>query len=708
MGNKVEQASRLLPGDGVNKRDACSTLKCGINQMGEKRKIYTVADVNRKARMVLEGGIGELWVEGELSRVTIHSSGHWYFTLKDEQAAVSCAMFRNDNGRVAFKPKDGLKVQMFARPSLYEANGRYQLIASEMEEAGKGNLQEQFEKLKAKLAAEGLFDADRKKPLPVLPKKIGVVTSPTGAAIRDIINVLTRRNPNIQILLAPVVVQGPTAAKSIAAAIDYLNKRNVEQASHLFYCADGNKRDACSTFFNPHLPMEVTERNLPHWTQEGTTYFVTFRLADSIPQAKLDQWKNDRELWLKEHPEPHSDEDKLEYHQLFSEKIQEWLDAGAGSCLLEQPEVAALVADAFRKFDGERYDLGEWVVMPNHVHLLVTPREGFGLNDILHSWKSYTGHEICKLTGMEGQVWQHESYDHIVRSPEQLRHFENYIHANPEKAGVKVEQASRLLPDDGENKRDACSTLPIDVLIVGRGGGSIEDLWAFNEEVVARAIAASEIPVVSAVGHEIDFTIADFVADVRAPTPSAAAELAVREKGDLEDEVSLYERRLNQSLKTMAQDFRLRLNRAAHSYVFREPSALVNRYRLSVESIKGRLPELLKLSASDRRQRMGSANVRMAHLLQSGVQQAHQRVDELGMVMQHRMERKAERDREKLERLEGQLRMLNPLAVLGRGYSLTLKQDGTVARSKEDVEAGDLITTKLADGKLVSKVEGKE
>ena len=161
--------------------------------MGIERKVYSVAEVNRKARMVLESGMGEVWVEGELSRVTIHSSGHWYFTLKDEGAAVSCAMFRNDNQKITFKPKDGLQVQMLARPSLYEANGRYQLIASEMEEAGKGNLQEQFEKLKAKLAEEGLFDESRKKPLPVLPHKIGVVTSPTGAAIRDIINVLTRR-----------------------------------------------------------------------------------------------------------------------------------------------------------------------------------------------------------------------------------------------------------------------------------------------------------------------------------------------------------------------------------------------------------------------------------------------------------------------------------------------------------------------------------
>ncbi|MDH3982207.1 MAG: exodeoxyribonuclease VII large subunit [Kiritimatiellaceae bacterium] len=463
--------------------------------MTSKRQIYSVAEVNRKARMVLEGGMGELWVEGELSRVTIHSSGHWYFTLKDEAAAVSCAMFGRDNTSVAFRPKDGLKVQMLARPSLYEANGRYQLIATEMEEAGKGNLQEQFEKLKATLKDEGLFDEARKKPLPVLPRKIGVVTSPTGAAIRDIINVLTRRFPNLEILLAPVTVQGPTAAKSIAAAIGYFNK---------------------------------------------------------------------------------------------------------------------------------------------------------------------------------------------------------------------VEQAGRLLPGDGINKRETCSALPVDLLIVGRGGGSIEDLWAFNEEVVARAISASEIPVISAVGHEIDFTISDFVADVRAPTPSAAAELAVREQGALQDEILLYDRRLRQSLKTLSQDFRLRLNRAAHSYVFREPSALVNRYSLMVQSLCSRLPELLKYSAEDRRRRVERSNVRMGHLLQSNTQQAHQHIDELGMVMQHQVVRKVERDRQKLQALENQLRMLNPLAVLGRGYSLTCKADGSVVRSIDDVEVDEVVVTQLTDGKVVSNVTEKE
>ena len=443
--------------------------------MGSERKIYSVAEINRKARMVLESGIGEIWVEGELSRVTIHSSGHWYFTLKDESAAVSCAMFRNDNARVTFRPKDGMKVQLHARPSVFESSGRYQLIAAEMEEAGKGNLQEQFEKLKARLAAEGLFDAERKRALPLLPRKIGIVTSPTGAAIRDIINVVTRRFPNIGILLVPVKVQGAGSEQGIAKAIDYLNTR-----------------------------------------------------------------------------------------------------------------------------------------------------------------------------------------------------------------------------DD------------IDVMIVGRGGGSIEDLWNFNEEVVARAIARSGIPVISAVGHEIDFTISDFVADVRAPTPSAAAELAVREKAELEDMIALCDRRLRHSLRTMVQDYRLRLNRQVHSYVFREPGYLVRQYRQNIRSMEIRMADLLELGAQRRTHRLESANTRMSHLLLSSVQQAHQHIDELGMTMRHRVERKAEGDRQRLQRLEGQLRMLNPLAVLGRGYSLTRKPDGTVIRSAAAVNIGDEVVTQFADGKIFSNVAGKE
>jgi exodeoxyribonuclease VII large subunit len=443
--------------------------------MDSKRQVYSVGEINRKVRMVLESGIGEVWVEGELSRVTIHSSGHWYFTLKDETAAVSCAMFRNDNTRVPFRPKDGLKVQMRARPSLYEANGRYQLIASEMEEAGKGNLQEQFEKLKAKLAEEGLFDESRKKTLPLLPRKIGVVTSPTGAAIRDIIHVLTRRFPNIEILLVPAKVQGGGAERGIVKAIDYLNTRG-----------------------------------------------------------------------------------------------------------------------------------------------------------------------------------------------------------------------------------------DIDVLIVGRGGGSIEDLWNFNEEVVARAIFASDVPVISAVGHEIDFTIADFVADVRAPTPSAAAELAVPVKRELEAGVVQLQQRLNLGLKAMVQDFRLRLSHSAQSYVFHEPAALVKEYRQTVASLELRMGHLLQIDAQQKQQRLAGSDMRLSHLVQSAVQQSQQHVDELSVMMCHRVERRTEREQLRLRRLEGQLRVLNPLAVLGRGYSLTRRPDGTVIRSAADVEIGDMVATQLAEGKVVSKVTEKE
>ncbi len=233
-------------------------------------------------------------------------------------------------------------------------------------------------------------------------------------------------------------------------------------------------------------------------------------------------------------------------------------------------------------------------------------------------------------------------------------------------------------------------------------------MWNFNEEVVARAIARSDIPVISAVGHEIDFTISDFVADVRAPTPSAAAELAVREKGELEESVLLYDRRLKQSLKTMAQDFRLRLNRQAHSYVFREPANLIRQYRQSISSMETRMADLLKLGAQRRAQRLDSANVQMSHLLYSGVQQTHQRIDELAMTMQHRMERKIERDQQQLTRLESQLRMLNPLGVLRRGYSLTRKPDGTVVRSVDTVGIGESLVTQFADGKVVSNIVEKE
>jgi exodeoxyribonuclease VII large subunit len=420
--------------------------------MEEKRKIYSVAELNRAARFTLENGIGKVWVEGELSRLTLHANGHWYFTLKDEKAAVACTMFKSDNMTVTFAAKDGLKVRVLGQAGLYETRGTYQLTVQKMEEAGKGSLQEQFEKLKAKLAAEGLFDASRKKPLPLLPQKIGVVTSPTGAAIRDMINVLTRRFPTIGILLAPVTVQGDGAAKSIAAAIEYFNTR-----------------------------------------------------AD------------------------------------------------------------------------------------------------------------------------------------------------------------------------------------IDVMIVGRGGGSIEDLWAFNEEVVARAIAASQIPVISAVGHEIDFTISDFVADVRAPTPSAAAELAVPVKTELETLLARLSARLSGSLKNQVHILRERIPGFRQTILHALTNCLRQRQQ-TVDEISRALADCLKNAAAVQKQRLPGLQQTMTHRLESAL---------------------AER-KQNLRRLEVQLRALNPLSVLNRGYSLTLTDDGTVVRDIAQLKTGDALKTRLAKGSFISEVKQKE
>jgi REP element-mobilizing transposase RayT/type I restriction-modification system DNA methylase subunit len=233
-----------------------------------------------------------------------------------------------------------------------------------------------------------------------------------------------------------------------------------------------SKQDACTTFFTPSATIEITQRNLPHWNQQGVMYFVTFRLADSLPKAKLEQLQQERETWLAHHSEPFTEAESAEYHRLFSDRVEQWLDAGAGSCCLADPKLAKIVGDALRHFDGQRYQLDEWVVMPNHVHVLLTPVGDHKLEDILHSWKSFTATAINKQRNQSGQFWQHESYDHIVRSEAQLAHYRQYIQDNPIKANVKVTQASSLNPASPKrvvqasslnpaqpSKHDACTTL---------------------------------------------------------------------------------------------------------------------------------------------------------------------------------------------------------------------------------------------------------
>ncbi len=438
----------------------------------KQRKVYSIRELTRRIKAALESQFGEVWVEGELSNVSQPSSGHLYFTIKDEDAQLSAVMFRGNQRGLAFKPRDGVLVQAHGEISVYERSGRYQIVVRALEEGGKGALQARFEALKEKLRKEGLFERARKRPLPLLPRHVAVVTSPTGAAIRDILNVIARRFPNLHMVVVPTSVQGVGAAESIAAGID---------------------------------------------------------LANAVG--------------------------------------------------------------------------------------------GF------------------------------------------------------------------------------------DVLIVGRGGGSIEDLWCFNEEVVARAIIRSRIPVISAVGHEIDFTISDFVADLRAPTPSAAAELVVGRKDAFEARIAVLEKQLAQHLRTRLVAVRGRLTTLARHYVFREPANLVLRHRQRLATLRGAMQHQLVGGVRDVRQRVMMTQGTMRHCLVGGLREVRQRVDENGARMGHRLALRRQLAAERLTRYRLQLRALDPRGVLGRGYTLTRTVEGRVLASVKDLAVGQRLVTEFGDGCVVSTAE---
>ena len=415
----------------------------------ENRKIYRVSEITRLIRVALENEFGSLWIEGEMSNLRRSAPGHLYFTLKDEKAQIKAVFFKGSQRGLTFELKDGLKVRVYGEISVYEASGQYQIVVRKVEEAGKGGLQEAFEALKKKLAEEGLFDESRKKPMPVLPQHVGIVTSPTGAAIHDILNILSRRFPNLHIVIAPVKVQGEGAAREIADAIDWFNERG----------------------------------------------------------------------------------------------------------------------------------------------------------------------------GM-------------------------------------------------------------DVMIVGRGGGSLEDLWCFNEEVIARAIARSRIPIISAVGHEIDFTISDFVADLRAPTPSAAAELMVGQKVAFEETLRQFSVRLAGALRQRALEMKNRFLVASRSYVFREPQNLVRQFVQRIDGFRAAMNRSLQAAAQKPRKLLDRFSLRLSHGV--GLRTAGLRQD--------------------IRRLSSQLQALSPLAVLDRGFSITRLKDGKIVRDAAGVGVGEDLQTQVARGTLESKV----
>lgn len=437
------------------------------------RDVYSVTRLNREVRTVLEGSFPLIWVEAEISNFTCPRSGHFYFSLKDEQAQVRCAMFRNRNMYLRFRPENGQQVLVRARISLYEGRGEFQLIVEHMEEAGDGLLQRRFEALKQKLAAEGLFDSERKRPLPTLPRRIGVITSPTGAAIRDILSVLARRFPTIPVLLYPVAVQGQGAGEEIARALATAARR--------------------------------------------------------------------------------------------------------GDC---------------------------------------------------------------------------------------------------------------------------------DVLILARGGGSLEDLWAFNEEVVARAIRDCRLPVVAGVGHEVDVTIADFAADLRAPTPSAAAEAVTPDRSDWQHRIQRLGVQLRQCWQRRLQHNEQRLQWLRGRLERQHPGLRLRQHQQRLDELENRLLREWQHGLRHRRARLQQIQEslrRHAPAVRLATLQTQTR--ELQRRLNAAMDRTLERQRQRLGSVGQTLHAVSPLATLERGYAIVLDQEGGVVRRARQRAPGDRIETRLAEGRLICTVD---
>jgi exodeoxyribonuclease VII large subunit len=440
-----------------------------------ERKIVSVGDLTRRLKRILEDGIKYVWVSGELSNYKGPGpSGHLYFTLKDAESQIPCAMWRGSVGRLRFEPENGMEVLALGRVEVYVPHGKYQLIVEELEPKGVGALQLRFEQLKEKLAKEGLFDPARKKPLPFLPRRIALVTSPTGAAVQDMLRTLRTRCPALSVLVYPVRVQGEGAAAEIAAAIGHLN------------------------------------------------------LA---------------------------------------------------------------------------------------------------------------------------------------------------------------------LPD-------------LDLLIVGRGGGSIEDLWAFNEEAVARAIAASRIPVISAVGHETDTTIADFVADVRALTPTDGAVKAVPRLDELVANLEDLDAKLSRALRTRAELARSILDGHASGRALGRIEDLPAQHAQRLDEFSERLRVALGQSTRSLRERLDSLRVSLSADLPRRAELAGRQVGHLADLLRGHARRAVEGAVARLREAAGKLEALSPVAILARGYSITrLEETGRILRDAKEAKPGQRLLTRLGGGEIVSRVE---
>jgi exodeoxyribonuclease VII large subunit len=452
-----------------------------------ERRPLSVSELTSQVRSSLESRFASVWVEGEISNFKAHSSGHWYFTIRDSGAQLRSTCFRGTNRAIRFRPADGLLVRARGRLTVYEPRGDYQLMVEALDPVGAGALQVAFDQMRARLTAEGLFAAELKRPLPLFPRRVGVVTSASGAAIRDIFHVISRRTRTVHILFSPARVQGDGAATEVIRAIEMLN----------------------------------------------------------------------------------------EYH-------------------------AAAISD-----------------------------------------------------GRTGDS--------------------------------------------------------IDVIIVGRGGGSAEDLWAFNDELLARCIRASRIPIISAVGHETDFTIADFAADLRAPTPSAAAEMVAAREDELASQVQGLTRDLTLAARYRLIDARARVQNAATSTALDDVRVRVSDARQAADEASHRLENLTVRRMQFLRNRAEGIFGRLSPVrLSARASEARNRFDVLCLERDAAVQTRFESARQRFHLMAGALGALSPLAVLERGYALAQDAGGAIVRDANAVNVGDKIHLRLANGGLGCRVEELE
>lgn len=442
-------------------------------QSKEEPQVWTVTQLTRRVKTALETSLGRLWVSGEVSNFRVSPAGHAYFTLKDEQSQLAAVMFKGRLARLKFEPESGLDVIAHGQITVYEQRGQYQIICEDLQPKGVGALQLAFEKLKKKLQAEGLFDEALKKPLPLLPRRIGIVTSPTGAAIRDILNVIERRFAGVHLLIYPARVQGDEAAAEIAEGIETLDE--------------------------------------------------------------------------------------------------------------------------------------------------------FG----------------------------------------------------------------------------------VDVMIIGRGGGSLEDLWPFNEEVVVRAVYEASTPIISAVGHEIDFSLSDFAADLRAPTPSAAAELVVQEYEGLVQRIAAARERLVRATSRQLESMRSRLSLAQSSYVFQRPEEMIRQRRQRIDELRMALEHDLKGELRSVRHRLGQATAALRLLSPARTaQHSRERLDGLRKRLYQSGEGQLARHRNRFLPVIARLEALSPLAILSRGYAAAWKlPEEILVRDATQLNSRDKVRIRFGKGSVTAAVE---